>query len=116
MRFLAAAFYISVAMAGDYDVDLGTSLQSGKLRVEPSISGPAGKVVSYEMKVQREGRSESRAKSGGTSVSGRAKLGEDGRARLATSVVNVGPGDRFTVTVRVREGSEVVAEKSRQYP
>jgi hypothetical protein len=30
--------------------------------------------------------------------------------------VNVSPNDRYEVTLRVMEGSRVVAEKSEQYP
>jgi hypothetical protein len=112
MKFLAVVVSAALASGTGYDIDLGTSLQSGMLKVQPSITGPAGGVVTYDMKVRREGR----GKSSDSSQSGNVKLGQDGHARLASNSVNVAPGDRYVVTVRVRDGTEVVAEKSAHYP
>ena len=116
MRELAAALDVvaSGAIAADspYQVDLGASLSGGNLKVEPQVSGPAGKELQYKMEVRREGQ----GKSSNSSQGGTVKLGEDGHARLASNSVNVSPDDRYEVTVRLMDGSRVVAEKSQRYP
>lgn len=112
MKFLAAALFCTLASAAGYGIDLGATLESGRLEVQPVIDGPAGKVVTYDIKVTRDGP----GKSSSSSQGGTAKIGDDGHARLASSSVNVERGDRYDVTVRVRDGNEIVAEKSAQYP
>lgn len=110
----ALAFVAFGAIAADspYKLDLGASLHGGSLKVEPQVSGPAGKELQYKMEVRREGQ----GKSSNSSQGGTVKLDEDGHARLASNSVNVSSNDRYEVTVRLMDGSRVVAEKSQRYP
>ena len=96
------------AFAAEYSVDLGASVQQGNLKVEPTVTGPAGKTLGYEMQV--------RSKSTNSSQSGTVRLDGRGQARLASNSVSVSPSDHYVVTVRVMEDGKVVAERSQQYP
>jgi hypothetical protein len=114
-RFAAALAFLAVsAVAADspYKLDLGASLHGGSLKVEPQVSGPAGKQLQYKMEVRREGQ----GKSSNSSQGGTVKLDESGHARLASNSVSVSPNDRYEVTVRLLDAGRVVAEKSQQYP
>jgi hypothetical protein len=104
----------SSAHAADdrYKLDLGASVEGGSLKVEPTITGPAGRTVDYQMRVRREGGGNSSHSSQGGTV----QLDRGGHAQLASNSVSVSPNDRYVVTVRVMENGKVVAEKSRQYP
>lgn len=117
MKRLAAAalaFVAVGAIASDssYKLDLGASVHGGNLKVEPEVSGPAGKELQYKMEVRREGQ----GKSSNSSQGGNVKLDENGHARLASNSVNVSSNDRYEVTVRLMDGGRVVAEKSQHYP
>ena len=112
MLLMMAAATVAVAADSAYKLDLGASVQGSTLKVEPNVSGPAGKELNYEMKVRREGQ----GKSSDSSQGGTVKLDQNGHARLASNSVNVSPSDRYEVTVRLLEGARVVAEKSEQYP
>jgi len=107
--FVAAAAALADA---PYEVDLGTSLRSGSLSIEPTVTGPAGKTLRYEMRVRKEGG----AGNSSSSQSGTVRLGDDGRAELASNSVSVAPDDRAVITVRLFDGARVVAERSTQYP
>jgi Thin aggregative fimbriae synthesis protein len=112
LTLVALAFAAPLHADSAYKLDLGASVEQGSLKVEPTIIGPAGKAVRYEMDVKREGR-------GGTSnssQSGTVQLGSDGRAQLASNSVSVTPADTYRVTVRVFDGGRVVAEQSTRYP
>lgn len=106
--FAASAF----AADSPYELDLGASLHGGNLKVEPQVSGPAGKQLEYKMEVRREGQ----GKSSNSSQGGSVKLDENGHARLASNSVNVSSNDQYHVTVRLLDGGRVVAEKSQKYP
>ena len=110
----AALLIVSAALAADnrYTLDLGASVQAGNLRVEPSITGPAGKTLEYEMRVRREGG----GNSSNSSQGGTVKLDDSGRAQLASNSVSVTTSDRYVVTVRVMDEGKVVAEQSQHYP
>lgn len=117
MRFSFAVFALALASAafaadGRYTLDLGAKAEDGSLKVEPIVTGPAGKIVKYEMRVRREGNGNSSNNSQGGTV----QLDESGRARLASNSVSVSPSDHYVVTVRVMEEGRVVAEKSKEYP
>jgi hypothetical protein len=116
MKLLAVLSLLvaGIAAAADsaYQLDLGAVVQSGTLKVAPRVSGPAGKVLNYEMKVHREGA----GKSSDSSQSGTLKLDQNGQARLASNSVNVSPGDRYEVAVRLLEAGRVVAQQSQRYP
>jgi len=109
LGFLA---FSAMAAESAYQLDLGASVQGGNLKVQPNVTGPAGKELKYEMKVRREGA----GKSSSSSQGGTVKLDQNGHARLASNSVNVSSGDRYDVTVRLLEGGRVVAEKTQQYP
>jgi hypothetical protein len=111
---VAALALTSIAFANDdrYTLDLGASVHGGNLKVEPIVTGPAGKTLDYEMKVRREGQ----GKSSNSSQAGTIHLDDGGQARLASNSVNVSPSDRYVVTVQVMDQGRVVAEKSQQYP
>lgn len=114
-KFLTALVFVPIAaIAADspYKLDLGASLDGGSLKVEPRVTGPAGKELQYKMEVRREGQ----GKSSNSSQGGTVKLNEDGHARLASNSVNVSSNDRYEVTVRLMDDGRVVAEKSQQYP
>lgn len=102
------------ALAADerYSLDLGASVSGGNLKVEPTLTGPGGETVKYEMRVRREGG----GNSSNSSQGGTVRLDSAGHARLASNSVSVSPGDRYVVTVRVTHDGEVVAEQSQQYP
>jgi hypothetical protein len=104
----------ATAAAADspYKLDLGASVHGGNLKVEPQVSGPAGKELQYKMEVRREGQ----GKSSNSSQGGSVKLDENGQARLASNSVNVSSNDRYEVTVRLMDDGRVVAEKSQHYP
>jgi len=105
---ICALAVASSAFGADYSLDLGASLQHGSLKVEPTVTGPAGKTLDYEMRV--------RSKSSNSSQGGTVQLDESGKARLASNSVSISPSDNYVVTVRLMDGGNVVAEKSRQYP
>jgi len=116
MKKLATALFFvpMTALAADsaYQLDLGASRQGDSLKVEPRVSGPAGKELEYKMDVRREGQ----GKSSNSSQRGTVKLDESGHGRLSSSSVNVSSNDRYEVTVRLMDNGRVVAEKSQQHP
>jgi hypothetical protein len=106
------ALVCASAIGAPYELDIGTSVDGGTLKVKPSVQGPAGKVLRYEMKVRRT----TQGGSSDSSQSGNVKLDNSGEGHLASSSVNVSPSDRYRVTVRVLDEGKVVAEKTAQYP
>lgn len=109
IAMLLASF---IALGADYMLDPGASVRNGTLTVEPVVKGPPGAVVEYEVRTVREGQG-GRSNS---SQSGEVELGRDGEATLASTSVNVSPRDRYSIHVKVMEGSRVVAEKRVRYP
>jgi hypothetical protein len=111
--FLAALLVSSGALAAaDMTLDPGASVRDGTLNVSPTVQGPAGASLRYEIKTTRQGVSGSSS----SSQSGNVRLGEDGRGKLATTNISVGPQDRYRVEVRLLQGGRVVAEKEVRYP
>ena len=108
LLFVAAPLFAGAA----YHVDLGASLDHGSLKVQPVVSGPAGKVLRYEMTVRRE----SGAGASSSNQSGSVTLGGDGSAQLGSSSVSVSPGQRYRVSVRLLDHGERVAEDSASFP
>jgi hypothetical protein len=110
--FLVALLASYSALAADYRLDPGASVNGGTLTVEPKVQGPAGAALRYEIRTIREG-------AGGksdSSQSGNVRLGEDGAAKLATTSVSVTPQDRYRIQVKLLEGGRVVAEEELRYP
>jgi thin aggregative fimbriae synthesis protein len=110
--FLAALLVSYSALAADYRLDPGASVRDGTLRVAPTVQGPAGAALRYEVKTEREGA----AGRSNSSQSGNVRLGQDGSAKLATTSVSVTPQDRYRISVRVLERDRVVAEQEVRYP
>ena len=95
-----------------YQLDVGTELRDRNLKVEPSVSGPAGKRVRYEISVRRDGG----AGSSSSSQAGDARLDDSGHAQLASTSVSVQPGEEYDVTVKLFEGNRLVAQESVRRP
>lgn len=117
MRFAILISALGIAFAASaaderYSLDLGAAVHGNNLKVEPTLTGPAGKTVEYEMRVRRDGG----GNSSNSSQGGTVRLDESGHARLASNSVSVSPRDHYVISVRVIEGGRVVAEESRQYP
>jgi hypothetical protein len=93
-------------------LDIGTTVREGNLKVEPQVSGPAGKALRYEIDVRREGA----GGSSNNSQSGGVRLDAGGKAQLASNSVSVTPGDAYRVTVRVFDAGQLVAEQSVRHP
>jgi len=110
--FLAALLASYSALAAEYRLDAGASVAGGTLAVEPSVHGPAGSTVRYEIRTTREGEG---GKSS-SSQSGSVRIGDQGSARLASTRIGVSAMDRYRVQVRLLEGSRVVAEEEVRYP
>jgi len=94
-----------------YRLDPGAELGNGNLKVEPRVTGPAGKTVRYEITVRREGKSGS----SNSSQSGRARL-DSGETKLASTSVSVQPGEHYEVIVKLYEGERLVAQQSVAHP
>jgi hypothetical protein len=112
LLFLAALLASYSVFAADYRLDPGASVSGGTLRVAPTVEGPAGAALRYEIKTTKEGGSGQSS----SSQSGSVRLGGDGAAKLATTSVSVTPHDRYRVHVKLLEGSRVVAEQEVRYP
>ena len=110
--FLAALLASSAALAADLRLDPGASVRDGTLNVAPTVQGPAGAALRYEIKTMRQGASGNSS----SSQSGSVRLDAEGAGRLATSSISVGPQDRYRVQVKLLDGGRVVAEKEVRYP
>ncbi len=110
--FFAALLASYSALAADFQIDTGATLRNGTLDVTPTVRGPAGAVLRYEVRTVRDGASGS----SNSSQSGDVRLGSDGAARLASTSVNVSPRDRYSIHVKLLEGGRVVAEETVRYP
>ena len=110
--FLAALLVSYSAIAADYRLDPGAQVRDGTLQVTPTVQGPAGAALRYEIRTTKEGAN---GKSN-SSQSGSVRLGDDGAAKLATTSVSVTPRDRYRVNVKLLEGGRVVAEEEVLYP
>jgi len=95
-----------------YRLDVGASVEDGSLKVAPKVAGPAGAALRYEIRTTREGA----AGTSNSSQSGNVRLGQNGSATLAQTSVSVTPQDRYHITVKLLDGSRVVAEETVRYP
>lgn len=96
-----------------YRVDIGTSRDhDGSVKVEPSITGPAGKTVRYEVDVH----SESRGASANSSHSGSVRLDDSGNAQLSSNAVTLNSREQYAMTVKLFDGNRLVAEQSARVP
>jgi hypothetical protein len=76
------------------------------------VYGPAGKELRYEVDVRRAAG----AGKANISQSGTVRLDNDGRGALSSNAVTLGPGERYDMTVRVFDGSRLVAEQTASRP
>jgi hypothetical protein len=95
-----------------YKLDLGLSVRSGSLRVEPTINGPSGKALRYEITIHREGR----GRSADNNRAGNVRLDASGKGTLGYNSLSIAPGDRYVVTGKVYDGERLVAEESAHQP
>jgi hypothetical protein len=96
-----------------YRVDIGTSRDhDGSVKVEPRITGPAGKTVRYEVDVH----SESRGASANSSHSGSVRLDDSGNAQLSSNAVTLNSREQYAMTVKLFDGNRLVAEQSARVP
>jgi hypothetical protein len=106
--FIAALLFSSSVFGAEYRIDPGASVKNGNLTVAPTVQGPAGSSLRYEIRTTKEAGS---GKSS-SSQSGSVRLGENGAAKLATTSISVGPQDRYRITVKLLERGRVVAEET----
>ena len=95
-----------------YRLDLGISMVSGTLRVEPTVAGPGGRTLRYEINIRREGKGGSSA----TSQAGTVRLDGAGKGEFAYSSLSYSPGDRYAITVKVYDGARLVASEQTVEP
>jgi len=93
-RALALLLVCASALDADpaYRLNLGISMSSGTLRVEPVVTGPA------------------------TSQAGTVRLDGAGRGQFAYDSLSVGPGDRYVISMKVYEGDRLVASEQAVEP
>ena len=110
--FLAALLASYGATAADFRLDPGASVRDGTLSVAPTVQGPAGAALHYEIKTTRQGASGNSS----SSQSGSVRLGEDGAGKLATTSISVTPRDRYRIHVKLLQSGGVVAEEEVRHP
>lgn len=111
----ASLLFVSAPAAATdsaYRLDPGTSVRNGSLRVEPSVTGPAGKNVRYEVSVRREGGSGS----SNNNQAGNVRLDDRGHGELASSSVSVRPNESYEVVVKLFADDRLVAQESVRHP
>jgi hypothetical protein len=109
-----ALLFSAPALAQDpaYRLDLGISMVSGTLRVEPTVAGPGGKTLRYEMSIRREGKGGNAA----TSQSGTVRLDGAGKGQFAYNSLSYSPGDRYSISIKVYDGTRLVASEQAVEP
>lgn len=95
-----------------YRLRIDSSVEASRLTVVPVITAPAGSRLRYEMISTKQGHS---GKSN-TSQGGAIVVGADGSAALSTLRLGVSADDRYQITVKVFDGSKLVAEDALRYP
>ena len=109
-RILAGALCAgacALASAAQYELSLNAERRGGDFSIAPSVEGPPGARLRYEIEARRQGRSSGRSQQGGQVV-----LGRDGSATLSQMSFSVGAQDRCEVTVKLYEGKRLVASES----
>lgn len=96
------------AMAGEpgYRLSMGAEVQGNMLALAPTITAPAGKTLRYELVTTKSGRS---GNSSNTRQGGSVKVDEAGQASLSKVSVSVGEGERCEVSLKVYDGTRLVA-------
>lgn len=109
---LLLAASAALANAPGYQLRVNSKLEGGTLTVSPHVTAPVGAQLRYEVISSKQG---SNGQSN-SSQSGNATVGPDGSAKLSTLSVNVGPQDKYVLTVKVFDGAKLVAEEVLRYP
>lgn len=109
--FLAASANL-MAGEGGYRLWLDTSISGSMLTVVPHIAAPAAATLHYEIVSTKQGKSGRSS----TRQSGPVAVDNEGSQTFARLSLSVGPDDRYTIAVRVFDGSRVVAEQTLNYP
>jgi Thin aggregative fimbriae synthesis protein len=114
MRHLAIILFFLAfsALAGDYDVSLGSEVRDGTLKVAPVITAPAGKKLRYDVVTKRTGPSGNH----NSKQSANVTVGPDGKAPLSQVAVSVTDKDRYEVKVEVYDGAQLVAAQTLSHP
>jgi curli production protein len=112
LPFLFLAATAALANEPGYELRVNSKLQGGMLTVAPQITAPAGAELRYEVISSKQGSSGQ----SNSSQSGNVTAGPDGSAKLSTLSVNVGPQDKYILTVKVFDGAKLVAEEVLRHP
>src|SRR6266545_2709794 len=112
-------FWLSLAASANLMADetgyrlwLDTSTSGKMLTVVPHIAAPAAAMLRYEIVSTKHGKSGRSS----TSQSGRVAVDKEGSQTFAKLSLGVGPEDRYTVAVKVFDGTKLVAEQTLDYP
>lgn len=95
-----------------YRLSMGAEVRGGTLVIAPTVAAPAGKALRYELVTQKSGRSGN----SNTRQSGSITADVEGKAALSRVSVSLAEGERCQVTVRVYEGSRLVASQDYRHP
>lgn len=95
-----------------YHLTFGARIENHTLVMAPQIRAPSGTVLRYEMIAAKTGASGTTS----TRQGGEIRINEFSTAALSKFSVNVGPLDRCTVSIKVYEGTTIVAEGMFNYP
>ncbi len=109
---LLVLFCLPLRAQMDYEISFDVTLSGTTLTVVPMVSAPTATIVRYKLTSQKSGQS-------GRSVtrqSGTAKLDGVRPTPLSRLSLSVGPMDRYTITLRLFQGAELVGEKTMTYP
>jgi hypothetical protein len=111
LLFLAASANLMADETG-YRLWLDTSTSGKMLTVVPHIAAPSAATLRYEIVSTKRGKSGRSS----TSQSGRIAVDKEGTGTFAKLSLGVGPDDRYTIAVRVFDGTTMVAEQTLEYP
>ena len=95
-----------------YELRVESSVLGSQLTVIPHVQAAAGAVLRYEIVSTKQGS----AGKSDTRQSGKVAVGEAGSAKLSTLKLGVSPQDRYSISVKVFDGTKLVAEKVLNYP
>ena len=104
---LLCAGLSAVASASQYELSLNAERRGGGFSIAPSVEGPPGARLRYEIEARRQGRSSGQSQQGGQVI-----LGRDGSATLSQMSFSVGAQDDCELSVKVYEGRRLVASET----
>jgi len=95
-----------------YRLTLDARVENHKLTMAPHIHAPAGAALRYEVVAAKTGASGITS----TRQGGQVRVDDHNTAALSKVSLSLGPDDRCTVSVKVYDGTTVVAEGTFSYP